>query len=209
MEYVVLIGDIIRSRKVGERTRLMDALLMTVDRLNVFFGPIILSPFRVVRGDQFQGLVSSLALTPKMIVYLKSELYPWKVRVSVGRGTVSTGIMSDISLMDGEAFLRAAEGLEQARRRRREVIYRVGSAEIERVTGMVFAVAEVLWRRWNEALWRRCVSLMNHKPMKEIAEEEGISYQAVHKSLKRMGVLALKEALEGLEAWLREKGDGS
>ncbi len=185
----------------------MDALIMTTNYLNEHFRPYILSSFRVVRGDQFQGLIKSLSVTPKMILHLRSRLYPWRVRVGVGG--ISTDIMEDISLMDGEVFLRAAEALERAKKKRREVVYRVGSLELERVTEMVFTMAEVLWHRWNEELWRRCRLLLHSGSIKGVAHKEGVSYQAVHKSLKNMGVLALLGALEGLEAWFKEREGGS
>lgn len=207
MEYVVLAADIVRSREIVERGRLIDSLIMTMDDLNSRFHSSILSRFRVVRGDQFQGLLESISVTPKMILHLKSRLYPWRVRVGVGMGGISTDIMQDISLMDGETFLRASEALDRAKKKRRDVVYNAGSSEVERVTEMVFAIAEVLWQRWDEELWRRCELLLQSSSLKEVAQAEGVTYQAVHKSLKNMGVLALLGALEGLEAWFKEKAN--
>ncbi|RLA84593.1 MAG: hypothetical protein DRG31_04740 [Deltaproteobacteria bacterium] len=205
MVFVVLMGDIVASSKVGDREGLMRRLVDAMGFLSERLSPWLLSPFRVVRGDEFQGLLSALSPVPMALLELKVVLRPFGVRVGVGRGGLSTRILEDVSLMDGEAFHRAAEALRIAKLKRREVVFRTGMGNVDEVTGMLYPLMEALWGRWREDLWRRFGLLLEGKSLKEIAQAVGVSYQAVHRDFQRGGVVRVMEVSRNLEQWLQQQ----
>ena len=200
--YVVLTGDIVASRAISDREGLLQGLLQAMERINGSLAPWVLSSFRVVRGDEFQGLISSLGPVPMAIFDLKAWLLPWKVRIGVGAGGISTRVVEDVSLMDGEAFRRAAEALQVAREARREVVFRTGLKPVDEVAEMIYPLMETIWGRWREELWQRCLLFLEGGSLKGVAEEVGVSYQAIHKEFQRSGVMRVLEVMEKFQRWL-------
>ena len=204
--FVVLTGDIVASGRVRDREGLLERLVEAMGFLTGRLSPWVLSPFRVVRGDEFQGLLSALFPVPMALLELKVRLRPFRVRVGVGQGELSTRVMEDVSLMDGEAFRRAAEALRIAKAERREVVFRTGMGQVDEVAGMLYPLMEALWGRWRDELWRRFGLLLEGRGLKEIAREVGVSYQAVHRDFQRGGVMRVLEATRGFERWLEGQG---
>jgi len=158
--YVVLTGDIVASRAVSDREGLLQGLVGAMERINGRLAPWVLSPFRVVRGDEFQGLISS------------------------------------------EAFRRAAEALQVAREARREVVFRTGLKPVDEVAEMIYPLMETIWGRWREELWQRCLLFLEGGSLKGVAEEVGVSYQAIHKEFQRSGAMKVLEVMEKFQRWL-------
>lgn len=200
--FAVLSADVIGSRRVTDRKDLLGKLLQGVDFLNRTLERWRITPFRIVGGDGLQGVLSSPVPLPRALLGLKAVISPYPLRVIVGWGKISTGVLDDPSLMDGEVFLRTSEALKRAKARGREVVFSTGIGEIDEVADMVYSVAEVLWRKWRPQLWRRVKRFLETDSIQEVARLEGVTYQAIYKEFNLRGVLRVIEAGNALSRWM-------
>lgn len=59
MTYIALIGDIIQSKQLTDRSKVQKTLAAYLDDLNKTFAPYIISKLSLTLGDEFQGLFLS------------------------------------------------------------------------------------------------------------------------------------------------------
>ncbi|WP_455210237.1 SatD family protein [Kaarinaea lacus] len=110
---IVLIGDIIASRKIKDRSSVQKQLKATVRQLNRK-NPNLLSPYTITLGDEFQAVFNNANQMFDDIMCIISALYPERARFSIGIGTIDTPINKQQAIgMDGQAFYLARKGIEQ------------------------------------------------------------------------------------------------
>src|SRR4051794_13728849 len=86
---VALIGDIVESRRTGDRQALHDAFQAAVSRANAEVP--IPDPAVITVGDEFQGVYPTLGSALRATFVVRAELFPRAdIRFGLGRGAVST-----------------------------------------------------------------------------------------------------------------------
>ncbi len=96
--------------------------------------PPLLSRLAITGGDGFQGVFRRPAAIVAVVRAISEGLWPRKVRFGLGWGRLATGVSEHPAEMDGQAFHRAREAIEEARR------------------GRVFLVARGFGNPWDEVL---------------------------------------------------------
>jgi hypothetical protein len=113
MSKIVLIGDIIASRKIKDRSSVqknLKAVIRQINRKN----PNLLSPYTITLGDEFQAVFQKADQIFADIISILLALYPEQVRFSIGIGSLDTPINKQQAIgMDGPAFYLARKGIEQ------------------------------------------------------------------------------------------------
>ena len=113
MPKIVLIGDIIASRKIKDRSSVQKKLKAAIRQLNRN-NPNLLSPYTITLGDEFQAVFNKAERLFVDIIVIMQALYPDLVRFSIGVGTIDTPINRQQAIgMDGPAFYLARKGIEQ------------------------------------------------------------------------------------------------
>ena len=113
MSKIVLIGDIIASRKIKDRSSVQKQLKAVLRNLNRKSANL-LSPYTITLGDEFQAVFNQSGQIFSDIITILSALYPEQVRFSIGIGTIDTPINKQQAIgMDGPAFYMARKGIEQ------------------------------------------------------------------------------------------------
>lgn len=113
--YYAIIGDIIASRELTNRAEVQRQLKKVLDEINERQEGIA-AKFTVTLGDEFQGLIKvGSGYTPiHAAIAIKNAIYPAKVRIGIGVGTISTDIDPNFALgADGEAFHNARKALNE------------------------------------------------------------------------------------------------
>ncbi len=112
MSKIVLIGDIVASRKIKDRSSVQKKLKSTIRQLNRN-NPNLLSPYTITLGDEFQAVFNKAELIFSDIITIMLALYPEQVRFSIGAGAIDTPINKQQAIgMDGPAFYLARKGIE-------------------------------------------------------------------------------------------------
>jgi Mor family transcriptional regulator len=113
MSKIVLIGDIVASRKIKDRASIQKQLTAAIRQLNRT-NSNLLSPYTITLGDEFQAVYAKADHLFSDLVSILLALYPEQVRFSIGIGSIDTPINKQQAIgMDGPAFYLARKGIEQ------------------------------------------------------------------------------------------------
>ena len=112
-EYVVIIGDIVKSREIADRNDVQVRFIEVLDKINDKYKEEIAANFIITAGDEFQGLLKSKKKIINILQDLDIEMYPVKFRYGVGIGRVTSTINKlKSNEVDGPAFHRARRMIE-------------------------------------------------------------------------------------------------
>jgi len=213
MPPVVLSGDLVASRAYGAG-RAARVLSEVVNEVNARFSQALLVPLDVIQGDAFQGVAAAGPDTLALVFRLQGGLVMrsagrLKSRFGLGLGAIDQELanVEDPSLLTGPAFVAAAEALTRARKERRQLVLQSGRPDLDAAADGTFGLVEFVWKRWSAEVWRRALRYDEVADIGTLAQELGISYQAVHKQLHGRGVLAVRAGLAGMGALLQGVGE--
>jgi len=187
--YVVVTGDLKSSRKLEDRAKIQEGLKNALTIINKRFEDSIVAEFIVVRGDSFQGMLSS----PRYlfdIYYVLFENIGHQLYLGVGVGSISTHLSENVGEMDGEAFHKAFDALEQAKKENVWIKFK-SEREIDGiVTCLLNFMADVMWSwtgRQKEVIthYKRAKNKKGDITLEEIADDMKITKQTISKILKR------------------------
>ena len=204
--YFALIGDLVGSRAIEDRSGVQRALLATLEDLNRDLGESVAAPLRVTAGDGVQGLLGSPGAIVDIVVGLEEALHPVSITWGVGRGPLATDLHDDVALLDGPCFHRARQALEAARHDSVWLRAEGLGEPHDIVLGSMFGLMGAVRSRWTD-VQARYVREVRGSLQREVAERLGVSEPAVSKGLSAARFAAVKEAERAARAlleWLDE-----
>ena len=96
--YFAIIGDIIASKTISNRSEVQNHLKRILDQVNEEYKSNIASRFSITLGDEFQGLLHSAAHLFELLDTIQFQLYPTKIRFGIGVGDMNTEIIQETSI---------------------------------------------------------------------------------------------------------------
>lgn len=202
---MALMGDVVGSRGVEDRAGLQRRLSALLAEVNDRHAEQLMAPLRLVRGDEFQGLLIHPRPLVPMISALEDGLHPVRVTFGVGIGGLSTDAGSDVGALDGPVFHRGRQALEEARDR--DVWARVCGfgPVVDDLLDAHLALIEAVRSRWTDTQ-RRYARGARTALQREVAREHGVSESTVSKSLTAARFQAVLEGEESLGRFLEQIG---
>ena len=183
--YAVITGDIIRSRQAKDRMELQSDVETKLSFINAEFAPDLAVNFQITLGDEFQGLVRSLAAVPTIASTLREQLNPINVRLSIGIGPIATNMNKIISKMDGPAFHLSRDGISQiSRDGERITIYRTSDAETNNILNAVTLLTDILLQKRTDKQWQAIRLYRKERNLKKVADRLNVKFQNIHKRLQ-------------------------
>lgn len=196
---VVLIGDLIQSRKKQDRQELQKKLEAELNNVNREFESQIQAPLKLIRGDEFEGVFKTLKASILAFEKIESGLYPDKIRAGIGIGEITTEITNNVSNMDGPAFYRARDMIEKGGKsssRSSILLVKCGNQRIENTVNIVLRLMGALKSDWT----KREREIVNHwifedyPTQEKIAKEFGIKRSTVASHLSNAHHRIIKES---------------
>ena len=205
MTYLVLIADIVDSRRLADRGQVQNRLMDALGRINRRGSPIE-SPYTVTLGDEFQAVFSGATGMVEDLASIQHALHPARVRFSYGVGDITTAINPRQALqMDGPAFYGARDGLDRLK----------DSGDLAAITGVAGPVGELLdsslramtngMTRWRANRFAILRDLMRGDDVKSIAARLDISEVAVYKNIDAGDLRTLMHLARSIEACLDQQ----
>lgn len=112
--YFAIIGDIINSKKLSNRTEIQEKLDYILEQINIDYSDDIAANFLITLGDEFQGLLLSSKYLFEIIDKIKFYMYPIIIRFGVGIGNIDTKIKKEMALgADGPAYHHARKMIDE------------------------------------------------------------------------------------------------
>lgn len=205
-EYVVIIGDIINSRKIDNRGDVQKRFRNVLSGINKKYEAYISARFKITLGDEFQGLLSDCRNIFHIIMEIEALMKPVRFRFGVGIGTIDTDInYDDSSEIDGSAYHRARNMVEEIERK--EMQYGESQSNImicsnddrgdrDMLINSLLSAAFAIKSKWTERQYEIIISYeMNGENQYKTAEILGIAQSTVNRALQSARFYAYKSAI--------------
>jgi hypothetical protein len=202
MNRIVLIGDIIGSRKIENRGEVQKQLEEVFQLIHKEASNII-SNFTITLGDEFQAVFSNADNIFYYLRRIENFIFPVKVRFALGIGKIMTPIKKKAIGMDGPAFYSAREGMSKLKSSHSRIIVN-GEIEDINLVNENLSLLSFLTRGWK--LNRSLVLEMMYqgKSIKQIARRLGITERAVYKTINSGALQILKSLSDELSIKLNK-----
>lgn len=199
MKYIVLIGDIVRSREITHRSGLQTELKHLLHELSLENQGIV-SPYTITIGDEFQAVFKNADSVFYDVFRILAGIYPVMVRFSFGTGEITTGINTQQALgMDGEAFYNAREGMEKLKSN--DALFGISglTPPYSDLVNDVMSLVSGLIGEWRNNNRHFIISyLYENLKVTSMAEKLGISEQAVYKNIDNGRLFNLKSIFDNI-----------
>jgi Mor family transcriptional regulator len=214
-KFIVVIGDVISSRKVEQRNELQKKLRDILDDLNTAACEHhLVSPYTITLGDEFQAVYDNANCLFLDSIRILERTFPQKIRFSFGIGEISTDINREQSLgMDGSAFYYAREGITHLKDLRGKFMFHIhglGDPELEDLFNNFLLIFSNQLEGWNRNRYVILRSMMEGKAVKKIAKKLELTETAVYMNIYDGSIremIAIQEIMiNRINARVLEKG---
>ncbi|MCL5029301.1 MAG: SatD family protein [Bacteroidetes bacterium] len=204
MKKIALIGDIVSSKKIKNRSEVQKRLLRLFEKINSG-NKNLTSPFTITLGDEFQALYNRPVNLFQNIWQILLVLHPEKARFSIGVGELTTRINTKQSIgMDGPAFHNARQGLMELKKSYSLfTIIDEGKTNFHLAKQSLFLISHVAYK-WSSTRLKILNMLYEGKSVKEISGKLGITDKAVYKNIDAGALDIVIEITDGVTAMLND-----
>ncbi|MFW6089306.1 MAG: SatD family protein [Gemmatimonadota bacterium] len=198
-DYVVVIGDIVGSRRLPDRAMAQDRLREAVAAFNAASSYELAAPLDVTGGDEIKTILDDPVVCVDVITRLSEALHPMEMAWGVGRGPITTSWVPDVGNLDGPCFHRARQASEEASKDGIWARAHGFSPLDDRTLGTLFRLTGAIRGGWTDKQIAYIRSA-RQRSQKATAAEFDVTEGAVSQSLQRARFADVEEA----EATLRE-----
>ncbi len=188
-DYIVLTGNLRSPRDLKNGAGAQENLKKAINRINKGFERTITAKFMLIGGDSFQGMISS----PKSlfdIYQMFFDILNHEFYLGIGIGGISTRISERVSEIDGGAFYRAREALEEIKKQKKWIEIKSEWDTNDIISSLLNFIADTMWG-WTErqkeivGYCRKMKKKKEDLTLTDVAERKNITKQNVSKILKR------------------------
>lgn len=186
----ILMGDIIGSRG-SDLKELQAGFGRLVSSCNRDCRNVILSPYTITLGDEFQGVAGSLRGVTGSIFYLEEERirgqHPFRLRYVAVYGEIETPLNERIAYgMMGSGLSRARELLSAKRRGRPRFLFELPDPRLTENLNRLYRVIDGLSVRWNQQDYPLIVDMLESTNNEEVGARHGKNRSQVWKRRKHL-----------------------
>ncbi|MHA1721738.1 MAG: SatD family protein [Candidatus Baldrarchaeia archaeon] len=205
----VITVDIRRSKEIKNRAEVQSRILNILNSLNIKFGTFLIADFTMTLGDEFQGVLRTTSIVLDVFKYIKKNL-PVKFYCGVGIGSIETPLSKRPSEMDGSAFHRSRDALEEAKKRKIELVFKSGNERIDFILNSITELILHVKNKWTKRQ-RDIISFLESREnvrLSDAAKKFRVSKQAISKIVRAAGWKAVRNTEKVVEYILKslEKG---
>lgn len=183
MEKIVLIGDIISSKKIAQRSKIQSKLKRVFKKINND-NKCLSSPLTITLGDEFQAVYNKADSIFHDIWLISLVIHPIEIRFSIGVGEITTRINRQQAIgMDGPAFYNARAGLDKLKQT--SYLFNITQkdlSESDLIKQSLFLVSH-LAENWKITRLKILTMLYDNLSIVEISKKIKISDKAVYKNI--------------------------
>lgn len=190
--HYIVMADVVRSMSY-DGNELMGEFKRIVEECNDAHKDILLSPFTITLGDEFQGVAASLSAAVDAILFLEDRTLTvqpaFSLRYVLVYGAIDTPINPIIAHgMVGPGLASAREMLTNKRRGRPRFQVDVGADSCSEELRTVFRLLELLSRHWKEKDYILIRELLWNSDDKAIALRFGKTASQIWKRRKTLQI---------------------
>ena len=201
--FVVVIGDLIRSRNIKNRFLVSKKIHDIIKIINREYMSNIFAPLELTKGiDEFSLVLKNPAQSYCICRAIDEYIYPERYRFAIVKGQLDIGMTSkNAKTLDGPAFHKAADCLNKIKKTDQRFIFDLGNdcdLLISEAANLIAIIADSRSARQQEI-----VELYNrYNNQKKIARKLKISQQAISDTLKQANYRSVLKAINSIDAYL-------
>jgi len=203
-KFIVVIGDIVLSRKIKDRVSFDEIMLNTMEELNQH-NPGILSPYTLTIGDEIQAVFKEASSLFHDAISILTAIYPGKMRFSFGVGELTKPINPERAIgMDGPAFYNARVGIGLLKKT--TDLFYISGEDIPHLNLLrqILTLISFHMSKWNRTRLQTLMMLQDRVCVKEIAARLQISDKAVYKTISAGNLDVIIQLFNNIETILNE-----
>jgi len=203
MKLLVLIGDIVASKKIQQRQKFQSEFQELINSLNDEHKEKIVSPLTITLGDEFQGLLNNSKDIFLIIHKIQSSFQNITFRFAISVGDISTKINHNSAIgMDGAGFHFARDAMEKNKIEKRSFSYEGGQPETIIIDNMLKWIDQTT-KKWKKEKWKTLLLKQQGNSQKEIEQQINITQSAISQNLKNPNTILVLETENIIEKYLR------
>jgi hypothetical protein len=149
IDYVAIIGDLIRSREFDDRSHIQTRLEDTLQTISHEYADDIHAKFIITIGDEFQGLVKrTFPLQDFLRLFNESFGKDFPTRFGIGLGKIITQLKYEAIGMDGSSFHHARAALNDAKKQSQSIVFK--GFEMNTSINAFYQFVHNIESNWNE-----------------------------------------------------------
>lgn len=182
--YAVIMGDLVRSERAASIEHLHDRFNAAINHQNTSYQQSLASPLTITLGDEFQGLVMSLASALAIARALRFQLLSEGIecRFAIGLAEPKTPINPDRAWnMMGPGLARTRSKLDE---KRTQSLYRFSVTDdpvMETALEALGAGVTMIERRWTGQQREDITALLAGASPADIARQRNVSVHSIYK----------------------------
>lgn len=203
--YAVIIADIKDSKKMGEKERYEWQLFLksAIVQVNENWRDIVEAKFMITKGDEFQGVLNNIPEAHSIMFEFERLLSPLTIRFGIGVGRIQKMGSSIPIEMDGSAFHRANQALNNAKKNRGYVQFKSFNSNLDKYINTMYALIYAIKKDWRPLNINRYWKYKELGTYEKVADLEGVSAQAVWDSLRNAGAIEVINAEKTVKEFLQ------
>lgn len=196
-KYIVIVTDVVNSRKIKDRNKFKQVLHKAILHLNKKYKASFTAPIKILKGiDELAMVIKHTDVIYSIIDELNSAIAPVNMRYAIVLGKIDTGIMQkDVSKMDGEAFHRATYHIKALKKN--ELL--ISSNVFDTYSSKSINLLQILKSKWT-IKQRKIYNLYKRlNNQQEIAKKMNVTQQTISKTLNSINGQAISIIERGFE----------
>lgn len=187
--HAVLVADVVGSRAHQNLRPSLAHLLASASRKH-FREKLILLPYAVTAGDEFQTVASAPAAVPRLLLDLRSMFQPLSLHIGVGIGAIADRIEPPVNRLSGEAFQFARDSIEAAKsggpfKFASLTCFASSNTAFDETINLLYGLNDTLLSGVTAKQWKT-ISAFSHTPeLAKTADQLKLDASTVSRNLKR------------------------
>jgi len=180
---LVLLVDIVSSRKITDREFFQQRLLDACEEINQEYNEDLYADFKILKGlDEIGAVLGDISNIYHMINKIMDGIYPQKARFIVALDYVNTALESkDVTRMDGPAFHRASKMMAELKSSKLFFDITTGDQAWDRSIKTMINLMLLYKERWTKNQHQIIKDYAETLNQAKVAEKYNITQQAVSK----------------------------
>lgn len=208
--YFVLLGDVVDSRKIGDRSGFDKKLQAGLGTVTQMFQNAFVLPLQVWKGlDEIAAVLRSPVELYPLLSVIQDSVAPQKFRFVVAEGSIDVMPENgDVRQADGSAFHQAAEGMQQLKKEGLLFSCKTGNALWDRAYGSQVNLLLLLKDDWTERQRSIYTAYVKSGRQEEVAAALQVTQQTVSKTLQAIKAAQVQKLEAALQHWTKESLNG-
>ncbi|SDM31965.1 SatD family protein [Halarsenatibacter silvermanii] len=188
---IVIIGDIINSKKINNREEAQQKVKSVISDVNRKYQDQLVTPFELTLGDEFFGVLSGHEVILDLLQYIDIQFSEIAIRYGIGYGESKSN-------KKGQGYKNALKAVETAKKNKFKVHYLAEEQEsiffniISLTLHLYFRILSNLNNRQQYIVYQ----LVRGETQKKIAETLDTSQSSISQSLNRINWRLLSKVYE-------------